>query len=104
MKKNVSRQCRRPGQKQFTVERYEFTICGVLLAFAFLIVLVFPVSAHSQLSFLKLGKNVSAYGFGLQFMEDSRILSCVLEFGIDSGAKIYGVGGIGFVDDDSVDF
>lgn len=78
MKDNVIKKCRRLGQIQFPVKRWEFTKCSVLLAFAFQIVLVFAVSAHSQLSILKLGKDQSAYGFGLKFTEDSRILSGML--------------------------
>lgn len=104
MKDKVSKKCRRPARIQFPVKGYEFTVLCLLLTATFLIGLMFPIAAHSQLSFQKLGKDESAYGFGLQFLEDSRILSGVLEFGIDSGAKVYGVGGIGFVDDDSVNF
>ena len=104
MKDKVSKKCRRPVREQFTVKRYDFTGFCLLLAITFFIGLVFPVTAHSQLSFLKLGKDQSAYGFGLQFMEDSRTLSGVLEFGIDSGVKVYGVGGIGFVDNDSLNY
>ena len=104
MKNNTRMKCRRPAQKQFPIKRYEFTIFSVLLAATLLIGLAFPVTAHSQLSFLKLGKDQSAYGFGIQFMEDSRRISGVLEFGINSGTKVYGAGGIGFVDDDSVDY
>ena len=104
MKDNTRKECRRLAPKQFPVIRCELAVFCLLLATAFLIGLAFPVTAHSQLSFLKLGKDQSAYGFGIQFMEDSRRISGVLEFGIDSGAKVYGVGGIGFVDDDSVNY
>ena len=103
MNDKVKKKCRLPARKQHPVKRYGVRVFCRMLAAAFLIGLAFPATAHSQLSFLKLGKDKSAYGFGLQFMEDSRILSGVLEFGIDSGAKVYGVGGIGFVDDGSVD-
>ena len=101
MKDRVRMKCRQPVRKQHPVKRYELTVFCLLLTSPFLIGLVFPVTAHSQLSFLKLGKDKSAYGFGLQFMEDSRILRGVLEFGVDSSTKIYGTGGIGFVDVDS---
>ena len=104
MKDNTRKECRRLALKQFPVIRCELAVFCLLLATAFLIGLAFPVTAHSQLSFLKLGKDQSAYGFGVQFMEDSRILSGVLEFGIDSGVKVYGVGGIGFVDDDFLNY
>ena len=104
MKDNTRKRCRPPARKQHSVKRFDFTVCRLLLAATLLIGLAFPVTAHSQLSFLKLGKDQSAYGFGIQFMEDSRRISGVLEFGINSGTKVYGAGGIGFVDDDSVDY
>ena len=104
MKDNTRKRCRPPARKQHPVKRFDFTVFCLLLAATLLIGLAFPVTAHSQLSFLKLGKDQSAYGFGIQFMEDSRIISGVLEFGINPETKVYGVGGIGFVDDDSVGF
>ncbi|MDE0184374.1 MAG: hypothetical protein OXP71_02825 [Candidatus Poribacteria bacterium] len=104
MKDKDSKKCRRPARKQFPVKGYEYTVFCLLLTATFLIGLVYPVAAHSQLSFLKLGKDESAYGFGLQFMENTPIVSDALEFGIDFGAKVQGAGGMRFVDDDTVDF
>ncbi len=72
---------------QFPVKRYGFLVIGLMLTSVFLVGLVFPGTAHHRLSFLNVGKDQSAYGFGIHFLEDSPILSGILEFGIDSGAK-----------------
>ncbi len=75
----------------------------LLLSALILVEWTFPHMARGQpVSFLRLAQKQSAYGFGIQFMEDSRIISGALEFGMSTGTKFYGVGGIGFIDQDAL--
>ena len=65
-------------------------------------VLMCPMIAYAQISMHQLLQETSAFGIGLDFQEDSTVISGGLEYGIDSNMKGYFSGAISLADDDDI--
>ena len=72
--------------------------CVTLMLVLLLMFLLAPAYSQ-QLSYHRLASQESAFGLGLLFFENSRVLSGNLEYGIEKNLKGYAYGSIGFVDD-----